>query len=115
MAQETIFEKILKKEISAAVVYEDDHVLAFKDIHPQAPVHVLVIPKTKAKNFSEMSRWAPNDTGEFVNRIGIVAEKLGLERQGYRVVFNCGEYGGQTVDYIHAHILGGKPLNISMA
>lgn len=115
MSSDTIFEKILKHEVPASVVFEDDYVMAFKDICPHAPVHVLVIPKKKARNFSEMGDWNSKDIGDFVARIAVVAKKLNLDKDGYRVVFNCGQNGGQTVDYIHAHILGGKPLNVSMA
>jgi len=115
MSGDTVFEKILRREISAAIVFEDECVLAFKDISPQAPSHVLVIPKKKAKHFTEMGEWASKDVGDFITRIAKVAMKLNLDKDGYRVVFNCGQNGGQTVEYIHAHILGGKPLNINMA
>lgn len=112
---DTIFDKILRKEIPSTSVYEDEWVYAFKDIHPQAPVHVLVIPKKKLKSFAELSSNPVSDTGQFMSRIAHVAHQLGLEQDGYRVVFNSGKNAGQTVDYIHAHILGGKPLDIQMA
>lgn len=106
----TIFDKILAGEIPAAVVYSDDVVLAFKDIMPQAAVHILVIPKRKARDLTEAGRWAAEDLGKFFAAIPKVAEHAGLTANGYRVVLNTGRHAGQTVDYIHAHILGGEAL-----
>ena len=111
MSEATIFDKIIAKEIPADIVYEDDWVLAFKDINPQAPVHVLVIPKSKAPGFSSLGDLETNTVGEFVKRIAQVATKLNLDTDGYRIVFNQGKHGQQSVNYIHAHILGGKQLN----
>ena len=110
MAEKTIFEKILDKEIPSASVYEDDSVYAFRDIDPQAPVHVLVIPKKKLSGFAELKNADPAAVGMFMQRVALIAERLGLEKDGYRVVFNHGRNGHQTVDYIHAHILGGRQL-----
>lgn len=110
MSQDTIFDKILKKEIPAKIIYEDDDVLAFHDIQPKAPIHVLVIPKVKIKSFAEVRKQEAVTSGKFINKISVIADFLGLEKAGYRVVFNCGENGGQTVDYIHAHIMGGKKM-----
>ncbi|MCX6108321.1 MAG: histidine triad nucleotide-binding protein [Proteobacteria bacterium] len=110
MSNLTIFDKILSKEIPAQIVYEDDYVLAFRDIQPQAPVHVLVIPKTKWAGFSALQDAAPLAVGEFFTRIAKVAAQLGLDAKGYRVVLNNGRDGQQTVEYIHAHILGGRGL-----
>lgn len=107
----TIFDKILAREIPAAIVYEDDHVLAFKDINPQAKVHVLVIPKRRAASLHDMAAMPPAHIGEFVTAISKVATHLGLATDGYRVVFNTGRDAGQTVFYVHAHILGGEPLS----
>ena len=108
---ETIFDKILAKEIPADVVYEDEFVLAFKDINPQAPVHVLVIPKQRIKSFANLRNSDASYVGEYMTRVSLVADKLGLEQGGYRIVFNHGKDGQQTVDHIHAHILGGRGLN----
>lgn len=108
---DTIFDKILAKKIPADIVFEDDCVLAFKDIHPQASVHVLVIPKRKASSLNDISRWPAEEAGHFLQRVGLVAQKLGLSKSGFRVVMNTGSDGGQTVDYLHAHILGGQSLN----
>ena len=107
----TIFDKILAREIPAAIVYEDDTVLAFKDINPQAKVHVLVIPKRRATSLHDMASQPAAHVGEFVAAISKVAEHLGLAANGYRVVFNTGRDAGQTVFYVHAHILGGEPLS----
>ena len=110
MAGETIFEKILAKEIPSESVYEDDDVYAFRDIEPQAPTHVLVIPKRKIERFQHLKRTDPAEAGIFFAKVALVAEKLGLEPDGYRVVINNGKYGQQTVEYLHAHILGGRQM-----
>ena len=110
MEEETIFEKILKKEIACQLVYEDEFVIGFHDVNPQAPVHVLVIPKQKIVSFKNLSECDANLIGEYVKRVSLVAKKLGLNKDGYRVVFNHGKNGGQTVDYIHAHILGERKM-----
>lgn len=107
----TIFDKILKKEIPAQIVYEDNDILAFKDIAPKAPVHVLVIPKTKIRSLAEIGILEDLKVAKFIKKISVVAQQLGLDSKGYRVIFNCGKEGGQTVDYIHAHILGGRQLD----
>lgn len=104
--EETIFDKIIKGEIPADVIYEDDNVLAFKDINPQAPVHVLVIPKKKVASFNDLKDLTPEETGVFFNAVSTVANSLGLADDGYRIVLNCGSNGQQTVEYLHAHILG---------
>lgn len=108
---ETIFDKILAHQIPVQIVFEDADVLAFKDIAPQAKVHVLVIPKKKARNLSELQTWAAQDVGLFFQKVAVVAAHLGLETTGYRTVLNTGSDGGQSVDYIHAHLLGGEPLS----
>ncbi len=111
MSGTTIFDKILRKEIPANVVYEDDTVLAFRDIQPQAPVHVLVIPKKKVERFSQLASAPMAEVGEFFRSVAKVATELGLDQSGYRVVLNNGRDGQQTVDYLHAHILGGRSLH----
>jgi len=106
----TIFEKILNKEIPANIAFENEHVLAFHDISPQAKVHVLVIPKTKIESFVQVKSSEALVLAELMKGVSLTAESLGLDKNGYRVAFNCGEHGGQTVDYLHAHILGGEKL-----
>jgi histidine triad (HIT) family protein len=109
MAEDTIFDKILRGEIPADVVYEDVAVLAFKDFNPQAPVHIVVIPKKKVTGFDTISSLPADFIGRYMNGISEAAKKAGLVN-GYRVVFNTGRDGQQTVEYIHAHILGGRQL-----
>lgn len=108
--EETIFDKILKKEIPADVVYEDDKILAFRDINPQAPVHVLVIPKKKVASFNDLKDRSADEAGTFLNGVSKVAVQLGLAEDGYRIVMNCGSNGQQTVEYLHAHILGERQM-----
>ncbi|MES2744846.1 MAG: histidine triad nucleotide-binding protein [Bdellovibrionota bacterium] len=106
----TIFDKILSKELSVKIAYEDETVLAFHDINPQAPIHVLAIPKKKWQRFADFVKAEPKAVGEYMVSVAKAAEHLGLDKNGYRIVFNNGRDGGQTVDYIHAHILGGRPM-----
>lgn len=110
MSDDTIFDKILRGDMKADVVHEDDDVFAFRDIHPQAPTHVLVIPKRKVERFAHLKEREAADVGRFFQGVSRVAEKLGLEKDGYRVVVNNGTHGQQSVEYIHAHILGGRQL-----
>lgn len=105
----TIFDKILSGEMNADVVFENEFVLAFKDIHPQAPVHVLVIPKQKFRDMASSKKNAVV-MGHFWDGIVETAHALNLEQDGYRVVINNGKNAMQTVDYLHAHILGGRLL-----
>ena len=110
MADLTLFDKIIRKEIPANIVYEDDHVLAFRDINPQAPVHVLVIPKQKQARFAHLPEADALAVGEFFRGVARVARQLNLDNNGYRVVINNGRDAQQSVEYIHAHILGGRAL-----
>jgi histidine triad (HIT) family protein len=106
----TIFDKIIAKEIPATVLYEDDDVLAFEDIAPQAPIHFLVIPKKQIVTINDI---APEDyavVGKLSAIAAQIAKEQGFAEQGYRTVMNCNEYGGQTVYHIHLHVLAGKPL-----
>ncbi len=109
--EETIFDKILAGTIPSAKVYEDEDVLAFRDVNPQAPTHVLVIPKKRAVNFTELKDRDEEEVGRFFQKAARVADKLGLDEEGYRVVINSGRHGQQTVAYLHAHILGGRQMN----
>ncbi len=107
--QDTIFSKIIRKEIPADIVYEDDLALAFRDVQPQAPVHILVIPK---KPIPKLSDATPEDgalLGHLLLTVKKVAEQVGLSK-GYRVVINNGEDGGQTVYHLHLHILGDRQM-----
>ena len=110
-----IFAKILRKEIPCDKIYENDHVLAFKDINPQAKIHVLVIPKGAYVNMDDFSQNAKNDEIVALTRaLGAVTKIVGLssysEGKGYRYVGNNGPDGGQEVPHLHFHIIGGEPL-----
>jgi len=109
MAEKTIFKKIIDKEIDADVVYEDDQCLAFRDIDPQAPVHVLVIPKKEIASVAEIADEDAALIGHMWVVIRNLAKELGLA-DGYRVVVNCGKHGGQAVDHLHYHLLGGRQM-----
>ena len=106
---ETIFSKIIRREIPADIVYEDNLCLAFRDVNPQAPVHVLVIPKEPIAKLSDAESNHHALMGHLLLTVKRVAEQLEL-KNGYRLVINCGEDGGQTVDHLHLHILGGRSL-----
>ncbi len=107
---ETIFSKIMAREIPADIVYEDEHVLAFKDIAPQAPVHVLVIPKKYIHNVLTLEESDTELAGQILLACSKVAQLMGIEEGGARIVFNCGTDGGQAVPHLHAHVLGGRKL-----
>jgi histidine triad (HIT) family protein len=107
---DTVFDKILRRELPATIVYEDDHVLAFQEIAPKAPIHILVIPKQKFVNMSGAKDQDPIQLGYFLQGISRCATSLGLDNDGYRVTFNTGSAAGQTVYYVHAHITGGTKL-----
>jgi histidine triad (HIT) family protein len=106
-----IFAKILRGEIPCRKVYEDAWALAFQDINPQAPTHVLVLPKGKYCSFADFSASASDEEiAGFVRAVGKVAKDLGLEAPGYRLLFNMGAHGGQEVPHLHVHLFGGRPL-----
>ncbi len=113
---QNIFAKILRGEIPCKKVYEDSFALAFHDIHPQAPLHVLVIPKGPYVSLSDFSRDAPDAlvTG-FFRAVGTVARELGLEESGFRALSNIGADGGQEVPHLHIHLFGGKRLGPMLA
>lgn len=106
----TIFTKIIQKEIPAKIVYEDDEVLAFEDIQPQAPVHILIIPKKEIPTLNDLQ----SEDAALMGKLFLVAQNIakeqGFAEQGYRTVFNCNEDGGQTVNHIHLHLLAGRSL-----
>ena len=106
---DTIFGKIIRREIPADIVYEDDLTLAFRDINPQAPTHVLIIPKKPIPRLSEAEAEDSKLLGHLLLTVKKVAEQVGL-KNGYRVVINNGADGGQTVDHIHLHILGDRQM-----
>lgn len=107
---ETIFSKILRREIPAEIVYEDDGVLGFRDLHPQAPVHVLFIPKTPIATLNDASPEQAGLLGGLLLAAARWAKAEGFAADGYRVVMNCNRDGGQTVQHIHLHLLAGRAL-----
>ena len=109
-----IFCKIIAGEIPSTKVYEDDRILAFRDINPQAPTHILVIPKTHIPSVDGITAENSGIVAQIFEVIPKIAAAEGLQG-GYRVVSNCGEAAGQTVPHLHFHILGGKTLSVDMA
>lgn len=110
MSEDTIFGQIARGEMDADIVYENEHVVAFRDINPQAPTHVLVIPRKPIATLNDLT---PDDrelVGEMFLAAKAVARQEGLSESGYRVVMNCGEGAGQSVFHIHLHVLGGRDL-----
>lgn len=105
-----LFMKIIEREISADIVHEDEELLAFRDIDPQAPVHILVVPKRRIATINDVKA----DDAALVGRMVLAAKKIaadeGLADDGYRLVFNCNEQGGQSVFHIHLHLLGGRQM-----
>jgi len=105
-----IFCKIINGEISTERVYEDENVVAFNDINPQSPVHILVIPKVHISSLNDIDE----NNSRIIGQIHLAIKKIGIEKnldhKGYRVVNNCGKDGGQTVDHLHYHILGGREM-----
>ena len=109
MAEKTIFQRIIEKEIPAKIAYEDDRCLAFHDVAPQAPVHVLVIPKQPIASIAEID----DDDADLIGHLWLVIRDLANQLKldsGYRVVVNCGRDAGQSVDHLHFHLLGGRRL-----
>ena len=110
MSDSCLFCRIAAKEIPATVVYETEGTLAFRDIAPQAPVHVLVISKAHHPNAGQLAAADPALAGELLAAAGAVARAEGLADDGYRLIFNTGRHAGQEVDHVHVHVLGGAPL-----
>ena len=106
----TIFSKIINKEIHADILFENDKILAFRDTSPQAPVHFLVIPKKEIRTINDINEEDKSLIGELFIVAKEIAKKEGISEKGYRTIFNCNEYGGQTVYHIHLHVLGGRLL-----
>jgi len=105
-----IFCRIASKELPSGIVYEDENTLAFKDINPISPVHILVIPKKHFCHLSQISEEDPHLAGHLLFVVNHIAKQEGLTENGYRVVINCGEWGGQIVQHLHLHLLGGRQL-----
>ncbi len=110
MQENCLFCKIIKGEIPSSRVYEDEEVLAFNDINPAAPIHVLVIPKKHITSLAQMEEGDEKVIGKIYKVINEIAEKQGFKEQGYRVIVNCGKDGGQEVGHLHFHLLAGTQL-----
>ena len=111
-----VFARILRGEIPSKKVYENEWAFAFHDINPQAPVHVLVIPRGRYCSFADFSAGASDaEIAGFTRAVGEVARMLGLEQSGYRILANMGEHAGQEVPHFHVHIFGGRPLGRMIA
>lgn len=110
-----IFCKIINKEIPSTIVYEDEKIIAFKDINPVAPVHVLVISKKHITSLIELEDEDKNIIGDIYLVINKIAKELGIAEKGFRVIVNCGEDGGQEVKHLHFHLIGGEKLGTKIA
>ncbi len=106
----TLFEKIIRREIPARVVHEDDEIIAIHDVNPQAPVHVLIVPKKVIPRVSAAGDGDAELLGKLLLTAGQVARSLGIQESGYRLVVNHGEDGGETIPHLHVHLLGGRAL-----
>jgi histidine triad (HIT) family protein len=110
MAQETIFSKIIRKEIPAEIVYQDDLVTAFRDIHPQAPTHILIVPNKLIPTVNDVTAEDELALGRLFTVARQIAAQEGIAESGYRLLVNCNGDGGQEVYHLHMHILGGRAL-----
>ena len=107
----TIFSKIINKEIPADIVFESENVLAFNDINPQAPVHILIIPKIEIQKVTDINgKEHAGLLGEMFDTANKLANEMGMDEDGFRLVFNCGDKGGQEVYHLHLHLLGGRQM-----
>ena len=105
-----LFCKIIRREIAGSIVYEDQRVLAFNDINPQAPTHLLVVPKRHIATLNDLAPTDDSIVGELVRRAAMIAKEKGIAVGGFRTVFNTNRDAGQTVFHIHLHLLGGRPM-----
>ena len=114
LKDDCLFCKIIKGEIPSSKVYEDDLCLAFNDINPVAPVHVLVIPKTHVENTNEITEENSEYIAHIYEKMSEIAEKAGVKDAGYRIICNCGEDAGQEVKHLHFHMIGGTKLGVKI-
>ena len=115
MAEETIFSKIIRKEIPADIVYQDDLVTAFRDINPRAPTHILIIPNTIIPTVDDVTSEDEQVLGRLFTAAAKIAKEEGIAEDGYRLIVNCRRHGGQEVYHLHMHLLGGRPLGRMVA
>jgi len=111
MAGECIFCRIVAGELPSDIVYQDEHFLAFRDIEPQAPKHVLIVPKTHITSLTELTEEQQDLAGRLIILAKDLAEKEEIAKSGYRLVINCGSEGGQLVPHLHLHLIGGRRLS----
>jgi histidine triad (HIT) family protein len=108
----TVFSKIINKEIPADIIFESDSILAFKDIKPQAPIHILIVPKIEIPKVTDLRSIEHSALlGEMIDVANKIAKDLNIADDGFRLVFNCGDNGGQEVYHLHLHLLGGRKMN----
>lgn len=110
-----IFCKIINKEIPSKIVYEDDRIIAFHDVSPMAPVHVLVVPKVHVESLNALTDVSLDNLSYAMSKVSTVADMLGVKGSGYRAIINTGDDAGQTVKHLHIHVLGGTRLPDKMA
>jgi len=110
MAEETIFSKIIRREIPADVVYQDELVTAFRDIAPKAPTHILIIPNVLIPTANDVQAAHEQALGRMITVAAKIARDEGIAKDGYRLIMNCNSHGGQEVYHIHMHLVGGQPL-----
>jgi histidine triad (HIT) family protein len=115
MAQETIFSKIIRKEIPAQIVYQDDLVTAFRDINPQAPTHILIVPNKLIPTVNDVTAEDELALGRLFTVAKRIAEQEGIAESGYRLLVNCNRDAGQEVYHLHMHVFGGRPLGPMLA
>ena len=110
MAEETLFSRIIRKEIPAEIVYQDDRATAFRDINPQAPTHILIIPNKVIPTVNDVTEADESDVGHLLTVAAKLAEQEGIAADGYRLIVNCNKHGGQEVYHLHVHLMGGRPM-----
>ncbi|MBI1674599.1 MULTISPECIES: purine nucleoside phosphoramidase [unclassified Shewanella] len=110
MAEETIFSKIIRREIPADILYQDELVTAFRDISPKAPTHILIVPNHLIPTANEMKASDEPVLGRMMTVAAKLAAEAGIAKDGYRLIMNCNQHGGQEVYHIHFHLVGGEPL-----
>ncbi|QHW69411.1 purine nucleoside phosphoramidase [Raoultella ornithinolytica] len=115
MAEETIFSKIIRREIPSDMVYQDELVTAFRDISPQAPTHILIVPNILIPTANDVTAEHELTLGRMMTVAAKIARDEGLADDGYRLIVNCNRHGGQEVYHIHMHLLGGRPLGPMLA
>ncbi|WP_337843511.1 purine nucleoside phosphoramidase [Rheinheimera sp.] len=115
MASETIFSKIIRREVPATILYQDELVTAFKDIHPRAPTHILIVPNVLIPTVNDVEPQHEAALGRMFSVARKLAAEAGIAEKGYRLIMNCNEHGGQEVYHLHLHLVGGKALGAMLS